>query len=99
MFNVNRTEIFSNWLASLRDPIGKSRILARLNRLSQGNWGDHEPVGDGVIELRIDTGPGYRVYCWRSGELIIIALAGGDKSTQQRDIDRAKEMVRQLKSG
>lgn len=97
MIQVLRTAFFDEWLQCLRDPVAKKHILARLTRLSLGNWGDCKPVGGEVTELRIDSGPGYRVYCWRSGEIVVIALGGGDKSTQQRDIEKAQAMVRELK--
>ncbi|MBO1996757.1 hypothetical protein J4714_12795 [Staphylococcus epidermidis] len=80
---------FDAWLQGLRDQVAKKQILARLTRLS-GQLGDCKSVGGEVTELRIDTGPGYRVYCWRSGEIVVIALGGGDKSTQQRDIEKLK---------
>ena len=97
MIQVLRTAAFDAWLHGLRDQVAKKQILARLTRLSLGNWGDCKPVGGEVTELRIDTGPGYRVYCWRSGEIVVIALGGGDKSTQQRDIEKAQAMVQELK--
>lgn len=97
MIQVLRTAAFDAWLHGLRDQVAKKQILARLTRLSFGNWGDCKPVGGKVTELRIDTGPGYRVYCWRSGEIVVIALGGGDKSTQQRDIEKAQAMVQEIK--
>lgn len=97
MFQVLRTDEFDTWLHGLRDKVGQKQILARLTRLALGNWGDCKPVGGEVTELRIDTGPGYRVYCWRDGDVVVIALGGGDKSTQQRDIAKAQAMVQLLK--
>ena len=97
MIQVLRTADFDAWLSGLRDKVGQKQILARLTRLSLGNWGDYKPVGGEVTELRIDSGPGYRVYCWRSGDIVVIALGGGDKSTQQRDIAKAQAMVQELK--
>ena len=81
---------FVEWLRDLEDRRARARIEARLSRVAIGNFGDVEPVGEGVMELRIDWGPGYRVYFARVGQVIVLLLCGGDKSTQQRDIDRAK---------
>lgn len=97
MFEIQRTARFDEWLASLKDRIGQKQILARLVRLSQGQWGDCKPVGGEVIELRIHVGPGYRVYCWQEGSTVVIALGGGDKPTQRRDIAAAQAMVEMLK--
>jgi putative addiction module killer protein len=97
MYQVLRTEEFNTWITGLRDKVGQKQVLARLTRLSLGHWGDCKPVGGEVTELRIDTGPGYRVYCWRDGDVVVIALGGGDKSTQQRDITKAQAMVQSLK--
>ncbi len=77
--------------------MGQKQVLARLARLSLGHWGDCKPVGGEVTELRIHSGPGYRVYCWQDGATVVVALGGGDKSTQGRDITRAQNMVSQLK--
>ena len=82
---------FEEWIASLTDKIGRFRILARIDRALQGNLGDYSSVGAGVIELRIDVGPGYRVYAGLSGEELIILLCGGDKSSQEQDIAKAHE--------
>ena len=84
------------WFAGLRDRSAKSRIDIRVRRLSLGNPGDVKPVGDGVSELRIDYGPGYRVYFVQQGTILIVLLAGGDKSTQDRDIKTAKKLAREL---
>ena len=81
---------FSNWVNSLRDRRGQATIDNRLRRIALGNLGDYTSVGGGVFELRVDTGPGYRVYFGRVGKIIILLLCGGDKSTQRRDIERAK---------
>jgi putative addiction module killer protein len=91
-----RTAEFDEWLRALRDPIGKARILARLRAAELGHFGDHAPVGDAVYELRIHTGPGYRVYYWRQGSVTYWLLCGGDKSTQPRDIRQAKALRTQL---
>lgn len=84
------TAEFDEWLKALRDPIGKARILARLRAGELGHFGDHAAVGDGVFELRIHSGPGYREYYWRRGNVTYWLLCGGDKSTRRRDIRRAK---------
>jgi putative addiction module killer protein len=93
-----RTTEFDAWLKALRDPIGKARILARLRAAELGHLGDHAPVGDGVYELRVHTGPGYRVYYYREGSVTYWLLCGGDKSTQTRDIRLAKRLRHQLES-
>ena len=76
----------------LRDKVAKMRIAQRLRRIEDGNLGDTKPVGEGVLELRIDVGAGYRVYCGRHGESWVVLLSGGDKGSQARDIERAKEL-------
>ena len=93
MIEVRSTEQYSRWYQRLRDRQAQSRILIRVRRLSLGNFGDVAPVGEGVSELRIHYGPGYRVYFVRRGERIIILLSGGDKSTQSRDIAAAKVLA------
>ena len=80
---------YLDWLKRLRDPIAKVQIVKRVNRIEQGNFGDHKFCRDGVWEMRIDAGAGYRVYYARSGSRIVLLLCGGDKSTQDADIDRA----------
>jgi putative addiction module killer protein len=87
---------FSAWLLELADQKGKARILARLQSAIQGNFGDCEPVGEGVSEMRIHVGPGYRVYYTRKGKTVYFLLAGGDKSTQSKDIAHAKKLSREL---
>lgn len=84
-------EPFSQWLTSLRDTVGRKRILSRLRRLEQGNYGDCKALGGGVYELRLFFGPGYRVYFGENGPKLVILLCGGDKSTQSRDITTAQE--------
>lgn len=96
MIEVRQTAVYSEWFDGLRDRQAKTRIDIRIRRLSLGNPGDVKPVGDGVSELRIRYGPGYRVYFVQRGELLIILLAGGDKSTQARDIRMAKDLARDL---
>lgn len=97
MNELLRTHAFDEWLRALRDPVGKARILARLRSASLGNFGDCEPVGEGVSEMRIHAGPGYRVYFTRRGRTVYLLLCGGDKSSQQKDIRRARELLTQLK--
>jgi putative addiction module killer protein len=93
---LKQTEVFGKWLSDLRDIRAKARILARLESARLGNLGDIRFVGDGVSELRIDVGAGYRVYFTRRQRVVIILLCGGDKSTQSKDIARAKLMVQQI---
>lgn len=93
MITVRETEYFKTWIRSLKDKIARSIINARIRRLSLGNKGDTKGVGDNVSELRIDYGPGYRVYYCQRGKELIILLCGGDKSSQQKDIERAKQIA------
>jgi putative addiction module killer protein len=95
---VIRTEAFDAWLKALRDLKGRARVDMRIRRLADGNPGDVRPVGKGVSELRIDAGPGYRVYYAAKGEEIIVLLAGGDKSTQARDIEAALALWEEWKA-
>ena len=94
VIEVRKTEVFAQWLDGLRDIRARARVQARIERLIMGNLGDAKAVGEGVWELRIDFGPGYRVYFKRRGRDLILLLAGGDKSTQARDIQRALRMAR-----
>jgi putative addiction module killer protein len=96
MKELRRTPQFDKWLKGLRDERALARIQTRLDRLEDGNPGVVEPVGEGVSELKIDYGPGYRVYFCERGEVLIIILAGGNKKTQPRDIRNALELARQL---
>ena len=89
---------FVDWLAGLTDMQARARIEARLARVAAGNLGDVESVGDGVMELRVDWGPGYRVYFSRLGQVIVLLLCGGDKRTQQKDIDLAKAYFKDYKA-
>jgi putative addiction module killer protein len=96
MIEVRQTEAFRIWLEGLRDRRAAAKIAARLARLELGNFGDVEPVGEGVSELRIHYGPGYRAYLSQRGKVLVVMLCGGDKSSQDRDVKRAKEMAREL---
>ena len=96
MLEVRRTIEFIDWLTALRDTQARARIAKRIDRIAQGNFGDAKPVGDGVNELRFAFGPGYRVYFTRRGDVIVILLCGGDKDSQSRDIERAKEIAREI---
>ncbi len=93
---IRQTELFARWFTSLRDSRARMRIQARIRRLSIGNPGDVRPVGEGVSEMRIDYGPGYRVYFAQRGDALVILLAGGDKRTQDRDIATARALAREL---
>jgi putative addiction module killer protein len=94
---IHRTAEFDRWLGALRDGKTKARVLARIASAQHGNFGDCKAIGEGVSEMRIDVGPGYRLYFMRRAENVYLLLAGGDKSTQVRDIRRARAMVRELK--
>jgi len=96
MIEVRKTDAFAEWLDRLRDIHARARVQARIERLAAGNPGDVEPIGEGVSELRINYGPGYRVYFKQRGRQIIILLAGGDKSTQAKDIKAALLLARHL---
>ena len=96
MIEIRETLVFSAWLASLRDAQARARVQGRILRLRQGNPGDVKPVGEGVSELRIDYGPGYRVYYVKRGALLVILLAGGAKPTQDKDIKTALKLARML---
>jgi putative addiction module killer protein len=95
-FEIRETLTYARWFARLRDDNARARIDVRIRRLSLGNPGDVRAVGEGVLELRIDYGPGYRIYFTRRGTTVIILLAGGDKNTQAKDIMKAKELTRGL---
>lgn len=97
MIELIRSATFDSWLSSLRDRRAVARIAARLDRLAAGNPGDAEPVGDGVSELRVNYGPGYRMYFIQRGPVLVILLCGGDKSSQDRDIRQAKVLAEQWK--
>jgi len=97
MIQLIKTRVFDKWLSGLRDYQAQSRIAARLDRLAVGNSGDVRPVGGGISELRINYGPGYRVYFMRRGPVLVVLLCGGDKSTQASDIKRAKSLATEWK--
>jgi putative addiction module killer protein len=96
MVEIRKTEIFAKWLDGLDDIRARARILVRIERLAAGNPGDVKPVGEGVSEMRIDYGPGYRVYYKKKGRSVVILLAGGDKRTQSRNIKTALRLARNL---
>ena len=94
---IYTTEVFDAWFESLKDKQTSRRIQARIDRAEEGNFGDHKAVGEGVFDMRIHHGPGFRVYFIQRGLEIVILLAGGDKSSQSKDIETAHELARQLK--
>ncbi|WP_092028862.1 type II toxin-antitoxin system RelE/ParE family toxin [Bradyrhizobium sp. OK095] len=93
MVELKQTETFRKWRSRLRDERARALIASRLDRLAQGHAGDAEPVGDGISELRIHHGPGYRIYFQKRGSTIVVLLCGGDKSTQVKDIKAAKRLA------
>ena len=93
MYEVQQTSVYANWYRSLRDRDAQGRIVRRIERLQLGNFGDTKTVGGKMLELRLDFGPGYRIYLIRRGKRIILLLIGGDKSSQRRDIAQAKELA------
>ena len=96
MFEIRKTEVYARWLDGLRDTRARARVLVRVERLAAGNPGDARPVGEGVSELRIDYGPGYRVYFKKQARTIVILLAGGGKRTQNDDVKTALRLARNL---
>ncbi|MFW2396567.1 type II toxin-antitoxin system RelE/ParE family toxin [Burkholderia pseudomallei] len=97
MNTINTTDKFSDWLADLKDQKAKGAIIARIRRAQLGNFGDHKDVGDGVTEMKIDVGPGYRVYYAREGRTVYLLISGGTKSSQDEDIRHAKAIWDQFK--
>ena len=97
MIQIQRTGTYAKWFLDLRDRVARARIDVRIRRLSLGKPGDAKPVGDGVTELRGDHGPGYRIYLTQRGKVVIVLLAEGDKSTQDKDIRNAKALAKDLK--
>lgn len=98
-FSLEQSDDFVRWLKKLRDREGRLRIIKRLTRLSNGQFGDCQPVGEGVHELRMFFGPGYRVYFMQRGDTVILLLAGGDKDSQVGDIARAKQLAKEFDIG
>ena len=96
MFEVRKTDEFDDWLSALADQKAVAKIVSRIERLGLGNAGDVKPVGEGISEMRLTYGPGYRIYYKQTGKTIVLILCGGDKSTQAGDIRRAKEIAAQL---
>lgn len=96
MIEIRKTDTFAQWIDDLSDIRARARVLVRIERLAAGNPGDFKPVGDGVSEMRIDYGPGYRVYFKKQGFKLIILLAGGDKKSQTADIELALQLARDL---
>jgi len=96
VYQLQSTDIFDEWLRNLKDWKGRARILARLESAQLGNLGDVKTVGGGVREMRVHVGPGYRVYFAQRGQVLLLLLCGGDKSTQTRDVVRARQILRDL---
>lgn len=97
MKTILRTEIFDQWLRKLKDSRGKARVIERIRSAERGNFGDSKSIGNGVFEMRINFGPGYRVYYSRIGDIVYVLLCGGSKRNQKRDIARAQDMVQLIK--
>ena len=98
MIEIRQTEVYARWFAKLRDRQARARIDVRIRRLSLGNQGDARSLAGGLFELRIDYGPGYRIYFVRYGQAVVVLLAGGDKRTQDQDIRMARELAEELRS-
>lgn len=96
MYIIKQTSIFSKWLSKFKDTQGKVAVLRRVERMKLGNFGDYKSVGNNISELRVPTGPGYRVYYTQKGDEIIVLLIGGDKSSQSDDIKKANEILKEL---
>ncbi|MEA3418956.1 MAG: type II toxin-antitoxin system RelE/ParE family toxin [Campylobacterota bacterium] len=96
MYEIKLTKIFSQWILKLKDMKGRIAVARRIERMEHGNFGDVKSVGTYISELRIQTGPGYRIYFTKREEQIIILLVGGDKSTQQKDIEKAKKLLKEI---
>jgi putative addiction module killer protein len=92
VYTIVRTEVFDSWLSKLKDGRGKARIIERIRSAERGNFGDCEPIGNGISEMRIHFGPGYRVYFTRTASVVYVLLCGGTKRGQKRDIAKAKEL-------
>lgn len=98
MYQVQQTDVFSKWLSKLKDGRATARILARIESLRQGNSGDSKSLGSSLHELRVHFGPGYRVYFTRKAGFVVLLLCGGDKSSQSKDIARARSILSELKA-
>lgn len=98
MYTLQKTNHFINWLLGLKDLKARARIQIQLTRMEQGNLGDHKSVGDGVFEIRISYGPGYRLYYSNQSNVIKLLLIGGDKSTQEKDIQKAKTLLKEIEN-
>jgi len=96
VIEISKTDFYAKWIDGLRDIRARARILVRVERLAAGNPGDVKPIGEGVSEMRVDYGPGYRVYFTRKNRKLIILLAGGNKKSQSKDIQKAKALAREL---
>ena len=96
MNTIEQTQAFKDWLRKVKDPMGKASIVRRIDRAARGNFGDSKDLKDGVWEMRIPTGPGYRVYFTQQGDSIYLLLIGGDKASQEKDIEKAKRMAADL---
>ena len=96
MYLIKQTQSFSKWLLKLKDLRGRVAVVRRIERMKIGNYGDYKSVGDNIFELRITTGPGYRVYFTQRGDEVVVLLIGGDKSTQLKDIEKAKTIAKDL---
>lgn len=94
MIEIIKSDTFDRWLRKLRDPHAKARVEMRIRRLGLGNAGDAQPIGEGLSEMRIDYGPGYRLYYLQKGSILVILLCGGDKRTQKKDIENAKRIAK-----
>ena len=95
--SASNVDVYQEWLDGIRDRTVRTRIARRVERIEQGNFGDHEPCRDGVYELKMDFGPGYRVYYSKVGETLVLLIGGGDKSTQDKDIDKAVTNLQDFK--
>lgn len=96
MKTIYTTEVFDRWFTRLKDRQAMRRVQVRIDRAESGNFGDSKPIGDGVWEMRLTYGPGYRIYYSQQGDEIVILLAGGDKGSQSKDIETAKELMKEL---
>lgn len=99
MYSFIQSSVFESWLAGLKDRTAKARILARLKSAAFGNFGDCKPIGEGLSEMRVHVGAGYRVYYMRKGQTVYLLLMGGSKSTQKKDIEKALKLAKEFKEG